>query len=160
MKARIRSSNADRSLPRRARRTNLGQAATEFALVAVVGLFVLLVGIQYALIGEAALALNQAAYQAARYAAVNESVDQTALQSYLSSVASPTIAKNSGAYLSVSLSPTGTPRAFQESLSVTLSFDLCHSGLLVLGASGGSCGSFLGVPFPSTLTATETAMSE
>lgn len=135
----------------------------EFAMVAVIAIFVLLVAIQYAMIGQAALALSQAAFQGARYASVNPNAAQTDVQTYLvgtntqTGVASPTITKNNGAYLNFSMSPTTTPRTFGQAVQVTLTFNVCASGMLVLG---NSCGSFLGISFPQSLTATETAMSE
>src|SRR5579863_10440759 len=50
-----------------------GQAAVEFALISTVALMIMLVGVQYAMIGQAALAVSQCASAIARYAAVNES---------------------------------------------------------------------------------------
>ncbi len=47
----------------------LAQAMVEFALIAPLVLLLLLVGVQFAIIGAAALGLGQANYQAARYAA-------------------------------------------------------------------------------------------
>ncbi len=140
-----------------------GQAMVEFAMVAVIAIFVLLVAIQYAMIGQAALALSQAAFQGARYASVNPNATQSDVQTYLvgsgtqTGVASPTITKNSGAYLTFTMNPTTTPRTFGQTVTVTLSFNVCGSGMLVLG---NNCGSFFGVTFPQSLAATETAMSE
>lgn len=140
-----------------------GQAMVEFAMVAVIAIFVLLVAIQYAMIGQAALALSQAAYQGSRYAAVYGSTSQSDVQTYLvgsgntPGAASPTITRNGGQYLTFTMNPTTTPRTFGQSVTVTLTFDVCGSGMLVLGRS---CGSFFGVSFPHSLTATETAMSQ
>ena len=52
-------------------RISRGQAAAEFALIAPVVIIVMLVGVQFALIGQAALALSQGASALARYAAGN-----------------------------------------------------------------------------------------
>ncbi len=49
----------------------------ELALVAPIVLFAMLVGIQFAIIGTAALGLGQANYQGARYAATNTSATQS-----------------------------------------------------------------------------------
>lgn len=140
-----------------------GQAMVEFAMVAVVAIFVLLVAIQYAMIGQAALALSQAAFQGARYASVNTNASSSDVQTYLfgsgtsQGVASPTISKGGGKYLTFSMNPATTPRTFGQTVVVNLSFDVCGSGMLVLGKCGGT---FLGIAFPQTLTAAETAMSE
>lgn len=145
----------------------------EFAMVSTIAIFVLLIAIQYAMIGQAALALSQAAFQGARFASVNPAAPQSDVQCFLagsgtwngggctqSAVASPTITKNSGHYLTLAMSPTATPRTFGQSVTVTLTFDVCGSGMLILGTRNGRCGSFFGIAFPTTLTATETAMSE
>src|ERR1700719_803027 len=50
-------------------RLSRGQSMVEFALGATVALAVMLIGIQFALIGQSALAVNQAAEALARYAA-------------------------------------------------------------------------------------------
>ena len=57
-----------------------GQAMVEFAMVSTVAMFVLLVAIQYAMIGQAALAMSQAAFQGARYASVNPNAAQSDVQ--------------------------------------------------------------------------------
>ncbi len=61
-------------LPRLRRiRISRGQTMVEFAMVSVLFLVVMMVGVQFAMIGQAALALSQGASAIARYAAVNES---------------------------------------------------------------------------------------
>ncbi|HSR56961.1 MAG TPA: hypothetical protein VLL57_02170 [Candidatus Binataceae bacterium] len=144
----------------------------EFAMVAVVAIFLIVIAIQYALIGQAALALSQAAFAGARYLSVNNSYGEGDLQCYLTgtgtpsagntcgpATASPTITKVSDA-LSIAISPTTTPRTFGQTITVTLTFNTCEAGTIILGNSGGTCSSFLGLSFPTTLTATETAMGE
>ncbi len=59
---------------RRARELGSGQAATEFALLSPLILFILLVGFQLALIGNEALAVTRLAYVGARYASVTQPV--------------------------------------------------------------------------------------
>lgn len=61
-----------KSMRRRRGRISRGQTATEFALILTPMLMVLLVGVQFALIGQAHLALSQGASAIARYWAVNE----------------------------------------------------------------------------------------
>lgn len=153
-----------------------GQAAVEFALVLTVAMIVLFVAVQLALIGQAALALGQMNYQGARWAAVNPCATASDIATYMVSVGSPTITKNCGANLSISVdsiagsptcpvpsplpSPPGTcasPRAFSTPVVVQVHYSVTSSdkgGVLVLPQN------FLGIPFPTTLNSTETAMSE
>src|SRR5271168_177681 len=56
---------------RRSCRMNRGQSAVEFALIATLAIGVMVVGVQFALIGQAALAVSQGSSALARYAAVN-----------------------------------------------------------------------------------------
>jgi Flp pilus assembly protein TadG len=129
-----------------------GQAAVEFALIAPVLMVVLLVGVQFAIIGDAALGLGQVDYQGARYAAINPSASQLDVQSYMVSAASPLIAANGGAYLTTTLSPA-PPCSFGNTVTVAVSFDISH--LVVLPNP------FLGiVSFPTSLSNSESAFCE
>ncbi len=56
---------------RRRDRVSRGQSLVEFALMAPLALVIMLVGIQYAIIGQAALAVSQGSSALARYAAAN-----------------------------------------------------------------------------------------
>ncbi len=128
------------------------QAALEFALVTPLVLIVLLVGIQFAIIGASALGLGQANYQAARYAAVNPTASQSAVNSFMLSVASPLITANSGKYVTMNMNPA-PPCAFGNTVTVSLSFDVTH--LVVLPNP------FLGlISFPTSLSSTESAICE
>jgi Flp pilus assembly protein TadG len=128
------------------------QAAVEFAIILTVALIVLVVGVQFAIIGEAALALGQANYQGARWAAVNAtSYTQSGVQSYMLSVASPTISANNGSYLTTTLSPS-SPCSFGSTVTVSVSFDASH--LIAVPNP------FLGIKFPTTLTNSESAFCE
>ena len=131
--------------------TSGGQAAVELALTLPVLLFVLVVGVQLAIIGTASLALGQVNYQGARYAATNPSATQSAVQTYMVSVASPMIAANSGRYLTVTLNPA-PPCAFGASVTVATTFDVSHLTVLP--------NPFLGVAFPITLSNSQTAFCE
>ncbi len=66
------------SEPRRPlrKRASRGQSAVEFAMISVLALVVMLIGIQFALIGQAAVAVSQGSSALARYAAssVNNSL--------------------------------------------------------------------------------------
>ena len=128
-----------------------GQATVELALITPIVLFLMLVGIQFAIIGVAVLGLGQADYQAARYAATNPSASQSAVQSYMVSVASPIISAASGRYLSSSLNPA-PPCAFGSTVTVAVTFDARH--LVVLPNP------FLGIAFPTSLTNSESAFCE
>jgi len=128
-----------------------GQAAVELALITPIVLFVMLVGVQYALIGVAALGLGQADYQAARYAATHSSASQATVQSYMVSVASPIISAGSGQYLTTSLSPA-PPCSFGSTVTVSVTFNASH--LLALPNP------FFGIPFPTSLTNSESAFCE
>ena len=123
----------------------------EFALLVPIMSIVLMVGLQFALVGMAAMALGQANYQGARYAAVNPSASQSAVQSYMLSVASPIITVKSGKYLGSTLSPT-PPCPFGSAVTVSVTFDTTH--LLVLPNP------FLGVRFPTSLSSSESAFCE
>src|ERR1700721_2425561 len=59
------------SLRPRTSRIGHGQSTVEFAMVSVLGLVLMMVGVQFALIGQVALSLSQGASALARYAAVN-----------------------------------------------------------------------------------------
>lgn len=128
------------------------QAALEFALVTPLVLIVLFVGIQFAIIGAAALGLGQANYQAARYAAVNPTASQSAVQNFMLSVASPLISANQGSYVNMSMNPA-PPCTFGNTVTVSLNFDVTH--LVVLPNP------FLGmISFPTSLSSTESAICE
>src|SRR5690349_5694145 len=129
-----------------------GQAMVEMALTITILAFVLVLAIQFALLGNAALALNQATYQAARYAAVNWSASQSTVHTYVLGMASPILTGNSGANLSITLTPTATPRTAFSSVTVSATFDA--TSLIVVPNP------FFGVTFPTSLTATESAMVE
>jgi Flp pilus assembly protein TadG len=148
------------------RRKGRGQAAVEFALVLSVAMIVLFVAIQFALIGQIALALGQMNYQAARYAAIHPGCNETscnpppdpdngatAIKTYALNVASPTI--KSGSITTFTVDPkatAGSPRAFGTSVKVTVAYDVTSQLFLPQN--------FLGLSFPTTLNSTETAMTE
>ena len=128
------------------------QSLVEFAMIVPFITILLLVGVQLAVIGDAALGLGQVDYQGARYAAVNPSYTQSQVQSYMVSVASPLIGANGGSYLTSTLSPT-PPCAFGSTVTVAVSFNIRH--LVVLPNP------FLGlITFPTTLTNSQSAFCE
>jgi Flp pilus assembly protein TadG len=139
-----------------------GQSMVEFALLATVGLMVLLVGVQFALIGQAALAISQGAYIGARYASVSSAASQDIIKTYVVSNGSPTITSNTNNLTvtadydhsagAATVCPSMTTRLFGCQVTVTLTFN--SSGLIVLPNP------FLGISFPTSLTATQSAMTE
>jgi hypothetical protein len=90
-----------------------------------------LVFIQLIVIGAVALAVSQAAASCGRYAALNSSYDQSILNTYLKSVASPLI--NYSYLATIGLSPGAMPRTSGTSVTVTVGYNL--TGKLVLGSS-------------------------
>jgi Flp pilus assembly protein TadG len=132
-------------------RARHGQAAVELALIIPLLSVLVVVGIQFAVIGTAALALGQVNYEGARYAANNSSATQAQIQSYMVSVAAPIISANSGSYLTSTLSPA-PPCAFGSSVTVSVTFDTRH--LLALPNP------LFGINFPTSLSNTETAFCE
>jgi len=127
-----------------------GQSLIEFAIILPLLLLMTLVFLQLILVGAVALAVNEAAASCARYAAVNPTLDQSAVNTYLQNNASPLIADS---YLApVTLSPSAVPRTTGTPITVTVSYDL--TGKLVLGST------FMGIVFPTTITITSTMVSE
>ena len=158
------------------RRKGRGQAAVEFALVLTIAMIVLFVAIQFALIGQIALALGQMNYQAARYAAIhpgcgagsftcpnnntciqtagNTDATSTPVYCYALSIASPTIKPGSITAFTVNPDPGtgGQNRPFGTSVTVSVTYNVTSQLFLPQN--------FLGLSFPTTLSSTETAMSE
>jgi len=137
-------------------RISWGQSATEFALILPLVFIVLLVGVQYAVIGQAALALSQGASGLARYAAVNPGIVTNGKASGLPAAAqqllSPTILTNGGGDLTVGVtSSPGT--AFGDTCTVNLSYSATSKMLLP--------DNFFGIPlFPTSLSASAAHLYE
>ena len=130
----------------------------EFALIAPLFLFIIFIAITFAVIGVDALAVGQLAYNGARYAAVNPTLTASQLQTYIKSgaIGSPTITSNSGSALTVSVT---TASGFGTPVTVTVSYSLSSNSLVSMMSS---LFAGLGFPnsFPTTLSATESVMSE
>ena len=157
------------------KRISIGQSTVEFALGATLALMTMLVGIQFAVIGQSALAVSQGASALARYAAVNPSGLGTnngsatmPLPSNAESLLSPTITSyvtgtgGSKTYdLSVTVtstkpdgtSQTGTPVAAQDRVQVSLSYNAASK--IVLPST-----TLLGISFPTTLTSQDSQLYE
>jgi hypothetical protein len=106
--------------------------------------------VQVALIGGSALAVNQAAIACVRYAAVNPSANQSSVNTYLKTIASPLI--NDSNLQTITLAPTATPRTTGSAVSVTVVYTL--SNKLFLSTS------VLGITFPTQLSVEMSMTSE
>ena len=155
-----------RGVSRKSRRSRIsrGQSAVEFAMISTLALGVMLIGIQFALIGQAALAVSQGASALARYAAVNPGTMGTngtvTLTTAMQQLLSSSILTNSGADLTVTIaSYTGTTTTttstpgYTDRAVINLSYNA--SSKIFLPST-----TLLGVRFPSTLTASDSQMYE
>jgi Flp pilus assembly protein TadG len=145
-----------------ARAFHRGQAMVEFALISTLVMVILLVGIQFAIIGQAALAVTQASYLGARAASVNSTINSSQLQTAIANQISPTI---SGATVTLTntTDPTctagpGSTRSFGCPITVTVSYDATSK--LFLPASWSILGSQSVIIFPTALNSTQSAMTE
>jgi TadE-like protein len=148
-------------LPRRL--LTRGQTTAEFALIAPVVIIVMLIGVQFALIGQAALALSQGASALARYAAVNPGVigsnGTVTLTAPIKQLLSSSILSHGGSDLTVTIaSYTGTTTAttstpqYTDRLVVSLSYNAASKIALP--------NPFFGVRFPTALTSSDSQMYE
>ncbi|MGH7925141.1 MAG: hypothetical protein ACREQH_11200 [Candidatus Binatus sp.] len=143
----------------------------EFALGATVALAVMILGVQFAIIGQAALAVSQGSSAIARYVAINSaalgttngSVKGSALPAAASNLLSPTIKTNGGADLTITVASfTGTgakesnpPVASVDRVVISLSYDAKAGGKIVLPTK-----TLLGLTFPTTLASSASQMYE
>ena len=122
----------------------------EFAMTLTLAMMVLIVTIQFAIIGDAALAVTQLAYAGARYAAVNPTYNESTIATYMKSIASPAISERDGVNLTVTIAPTTTPRTFGTSVQVSVVYSLQNKLFLP--------NPFLGISFPTQLSGIQTTM--
>jgi Flp pilus assembly protein TadG len=138
-----------------------GQAMVEFALLATLFFVVILVGVQFAIIGQAVLAVNQASYLGARTASVNNTMTSDQLNTTLQSQISPTI---TGAQVSMALTNANDPacaggtRNFGCPITVTVNYDATSK--LFLPSNWTILGVHTGIVFPTALSSSESAMTE
>jgi Flp pilus assembly protein TadG len=178
-KGRQRAADASEPLWLRGSRLSRGQSMVEFALGATVALAVMLIGIQFALIGQSSLAVSQAASALARYASQNPGALGGTTPLYNGSVSMPLpgeaqnllpssitgsttktvkgkpvtsydLTVNIATYSGNTTTPTNSP-AQTDRVVISLSYDA--SKQIVLPAS-----TLLGISFPSTLAASDTQM--
>jgi len=153
---------AGRAMRLRARAFRRGQAMVEFALIATLSMVVLLVGIQFAIIGQAALAVTQASYLGARAASVNSSLTSNSLQTAIANQISPTI-NGATVTLTNTTDPTctagpGGTRSFGCPINVTVTYNATPK--LFLPSQWTMLGGTNVITFPTNLTSTESAMTE
>jgi Flp pilus assembly protein TadG len=149
----------------RGKRFRRGQTMVEFALGATLTLVVMVVGVQFAIIGQVVLALNQGASTLARYAAVHPGTVSSGAASSLpipaQQLLSPTLLTGSGSDLTVTVSSlkpdgsseAGTPIQGQDQVIINLSYNAAKK--VVLPSS-----TLLGLSFPTTLTASNSQLYE
>jgi hypothetical protein len=139
----------------------------EFALISTVALMVMLVGVQFALIGQAALAVSQGASSLARYAAVNPgtmgpngSVAGSSLPAAAQQLLSSSILTSSGADLTVTTASysgttttTTSSPGYTDRVVITLSYN--SSSKIFLPST-----TLMGITFPETLTASDSQLYE
>ena len=144
-------------------RFSRGQAAFEFAMIAPLALVMILVGVQFAMIGQAALAVSQGSSALARYAAVNPGAlganGTVTLTTPMKQLLSSSILTNGGADLTVTIaSYTGTTLTttskpkYTDRLVINLSYNATSKIALP--------NPFLGITFPTTLAASDSQMYE
>ena len=156
-------------------RNRRGQAMTEFAVIAPVAIIVMMIGVQFAMIGQAALAVSQGASALARYAAnnnglagtTNGTVTYSSLPASVQQLLSPLITTNSGADLTITVNSYsgsgtkegGTIAAQSDEVVINLSYDTA-SKLAVPNPFMAIPGLFPGITFPNPVTASDSQMYE
>jgi TadE-like protein len=146
-----------------------GQAMVEFAFVAGLLLLIALVGIQFAIIGNAALAVNQCAYSVARYASVNYQDSNLAnpnSDSKVQALIPPTIGGTSSggtALATIAVTPCAAPpNNFGSVAKVTVTYDLVGGKKIFLPNPFSIVSKVLNanVAFPTKVSATQSAFCE
>ena len=155
-------------------RVNRGQSAVEFALLSVFALAMMLVGVQYALIGQAAVAVSHGSSALARYAAsnvgnyiANGKVKASALPLAARQVLPQSIMTNGGDDLTVTVNSLKGDGATTEAnkpspgeqVVITLSYDT-SSKLAVPNPFLAMPPIFPGITFPNPVGATDSQMYE
>jgi Flp pilus assembly protein TadG len=155
-------------------RINRGQSAVEFAMMSVLALTVMLVGVQYALIGQAAVAVSHGSSALARYAAsnlgnylANGSVKASALPLAARQVLPQSLMSNGGDDLTVTvnsykgdgLTTEANPPLPGEQVVITLSYDTTTK-LAVPNPFLAVPPLFPGIRFPATVAAKDSQIYE
>jgi Flp pilus assembly protein TadG len=161
---------------------NRGQSMVEFAMISALVFGLMMLGIQYALIGQAALAVSQGTSALARYVAGNPgalgtsngSVKGSKLPAAAQEMLSPSIMTNGGNDLTVTVTSntatggteSGAIKPQSDQLIIALSYDATSKIVLPNpfmqvppGCTGNKC-LFPGITFPSTVGASNSQMYE
>jgi Flp pilus assembly protein TadG len=150
-----------------------GQGMVEFAMIVPLALVVMLLGVQFALIGQAALSVSQASSALARYAAVhpgalgteNGSVKASAMPAAAQNLVSASIRTDGGNDLTVNIASTNTTgggtKPFVDQVTVTLSYDAAAGGKIALPNPFMHIPPlFNGISFPNLLGSSDVQMYE
>lgn len=149
--------------PRTRNRISRGQALVEFALIAPVAIIVMVIGIQFAMLAQAALAVSQGTSAVARYAAINPGTvgpnGSVTLTTAIKQLLSPSILSNGGNDLTITIaSYTGTTAATTSSPQYTdrLTINMSYNAVSKIALPN----PFFGITFPTTLSAADSQMYE
>lgn len=159
---------------RRNRALSRGQSMVEFALGATLALAVTIIGIQFAIIGQAALAVSQGASALARWAAVNPGGLGTyngqatmPLPTGAENLLSPTITTSTTSGGTTTYDLTVNVSSFQGSTANTTSSPIAAQDRVVVSMSYNAAqkvvlpsNTLLGITFPTTLTASDSQLYE
>ena len=156
-------------------RINRGQSSVEFAFISVFALAIMLVGIQYALIGQAAIAVSHGASSLARYAAsnpgglgtTNGSFKASTLSAAVKNLLSSSILTHGGDDLTVTVTSVtgagkpqpGTPVPASDKVTINLSYDTTTK-LAVPNPFLALPPIFPGSAFPNPVAASDSQMYE
>ena len=155
-------------------RVNRGQSAVEFAMISAFALAIMLVGVQYALIGQAAVAVSHGTSALARYVSSNSgnylangTIKASALPLAAQQVLPQSLMTNGGADLTVTVNSykgdgvTAEPNPPQpgEQVVITLSYDTTTK-LAVPNPFLAMPPIFPGITFPNPVGATDSQIYE
>jgi hypothetical protein len=110
---------------------------------------ILIVAVEGANVLKRAYAVNQLAYQGARYAAVNPGYDSSTITNYMLQIVPSDI---DAAHLNIAISPDVTPRAPGTAVTVQVTYAFAHP--VRLGPT------LFGLNFPSTIVGSDTTMTQ
>jgi len=143
-----------------------GQSMVEFALISSVAMMVMMIGVQFALIGQAALAVSQGASALARYAAVNPGAlgtngtvtvttgsapAQLLSSSILTGTNNSDLTVTIASYTGTTTTTTSSP-GYTDRVLITVSYSA--AGKIALPNP------FFGIHFPTTLASSDSQMYE
>ncbi len=133
-------------------RKSSGQATVETALMVSAAALILVVAVECAILLKKAYAVNQLAYQGARYAAINPGYNPSTIVAYMLQAASPDLTQNNDAQLAITISPNTVPRAAGTAVTVNVTYTFPDP--IKLGVP------LVGLDFPSSVAGTDTTMTE